>query len=61
MKNKEFTEKRSTFREKGFDESIKRSGIQITIVKKRKPREISALKEDQQILGSLLQSILTKI
>ena len=47
----EFIEKRLASREKGFYEPIKRSGIQITIEKKKKPREISILKEDRQALG----------
>ena len=48
---KEFIEKRLASREKGFFKPIKRSGIQITIEKKEKPREISILKENQQVLG----------
>ena len=43
----EFIEKQLASREKGFYEPIKRSGIQITIEKKEKPREISILKEDR--------------
>ena len=38
-------------REKGSYEPIKRSGIQITIEKKKRPSEISVLKEDRQALG----------
>ena len=45
---KEFIEKRLTSREQGFSEPIKRSGIQITIEKKKKPKEIYILKEDWQ-------------
>ena len=37
-------------REKGFHEPNKRSGNQNTIEKKKKPREISILKEDRQAL-----------
>ena len=48
---KQFIEKRLTSRKKGFYEPIKRSGIQITIEKRKKPREISILKEDRQALG----------
>ena len=47
---KDFIEKRLTSPEKKFYEPIKRSHIQITIEKK-KPREISILKEDRQVLG----------
>ena len=48
---KEFKEKQLASREKGFYEPIKRGGIRITIEKKKKPREISILKEDRQALG----------
>ena len=41
---KELIEKQLASREKGFYEPIKRSGIQITIEKKKKAREISVLK-----------------
>ena len=37
-------------RGKGFYEPIKRSGIQITKEKKKKPREVSILKEDRHAL-----------
>ena len=47
----EFIEKQLASREKGFYEPIKRSGIQTTIEKKEKPREVSILKEDRQALG----------
>ena len=47
---KDFREKRLASREKGFYKLIKRSGIQITIEKKKKPRKISILKEDRQAL-----------
>ena len=36
---------------RGFYEPVKRSDIQIVIEKKKKPREISVLEEDQQALG----------
>ena len=42
---KDFIEKRLASREKGFYEAIKRSGIQITIEKKKKPRKISILRK----------------
>ena len=48
---KEFIEKRLASREKGFFKPIKRSVIQIIIEKKKKTREISILKENQQVLG----------
>ena len=48
---KQFIEKRLASRKKGFYEPIKRNGIQITIEKRKKPREISILKEDRQALG----------
>ena len=47
---KAFIEKRLVSREKGFYEPIKMSGIQITIEKKKKPREISILKKDRRAL-----------
>ena len=43
----EFIEKRLTYPEKGFYKRIKRSGIQIAIKKKKKPREISIMMEDR--------------
>ena len=48
---KAFIEKRLVSREKGFYEPIKMSGIQITIEKKKKPREISILKKDRRALN----------
>ena len=48
---KKFIEKRLTSPEKEFYEPIKRSGIKITIEKKKKPRTISILEENRQALG----------
>ena len=48
---KEFMEKQLLSPEKGFYKTIKRSSIQITIVKKKKPTEISILTEDWQVHG----------
>ena len=48
---KEFIGKPLAFREKGFYEPIKRSGIQINIEKKKKRREISIFKKDRQVFS----------
>ena len=48
---KQFINKQLTSRVKGFHETIKRSGIQITIKKRKKARDTSVLKEDWQALG----------
>ena len=40
-----------TTRVKGFYKPIKKSGTQITIEKKKEPKELSILKEDRLALG----------
>ena len=57
---KGFIEKRLTSPEKGLYKPIKTSGIQITIEKKKKPREISILKENWLALGLFVANYAVK-